>query len=205
MVSDLKRLLEVAAETTPGVVDPAADLARARRARRARTVGRIRVGVATIAIAVVVAVGLTRTGTTPHHQDPVAASPVRLVAASFEADPYTFDLTPTGWHVQAQNPYAVTNVPDDGSTSGSPDVFVGKLVILFDQNPLGGGCVESDGRQFCLRTDSEYTTISTPTRADEPPGVVRIQYPDDAGWTRASMLAFLGSVHVGPGALPGLG
>ncbi len=130
---------------------------------------------------------------------------MQLVAATFDADPYTFDLTPAGWHVQSQNAFAVTIAPDDGSTSDSPDVFIGKLVILFDQNPLSGTSVDVDGRRFWLHSDSDYTTISTATRPDEPPGAVRIQYPDDAGWTRESMLAFLGSVHVGPGALPGLG
>jgi hypothetical protein len=35
--------------------------------------------------------------------------------------------------------------------------------------------------------------------------MVRIQYPTGTGWTRETMLGFLASVHVGPGAQQGLG
>jgi hypothetical protein len=202
-VTDLKRLLEPAAETTRAPVDPIADLVRAQRTAKGRTLRRVRLAAVTAAVVVVSTVGLNRSAHDP--TTPEVASKVELVAATFDADPYTFDLTPTGWHVQSQNAFAVTIAPDDGSTSDSPDVFVGKLVILFDQNPLSGATVDVDGRRYWLHSDSDYTTISTATRPDEPPGAVRIQYPDDAGWTRDSMLAFLGSVHVGPGALPGLG
>ena len=206
-MTDLKRLLEPAAETTRAPVDPMVDLARAQRAARARHARRFRLGAVTVAVLTVAAIGLGGVGGAdrPDRPAPEAASEVRLVSATFDADPYTFDLTPTGWHVQSQNAFAVTIAPDDGSTSDDPDVFIGKLVIMFDQNPLSGTVVDLDGRRFWVHGDSEYTTISTATRPDEPPGAVRIQYPDDAGWTRASMLAFLGSVHVGPGALPGLG
>ena len=202
-MSDLKRLLEPAAESTRPPVDPVDDLARARRAARTRTLRRVRLAVVTAAVVVVSAVGLNRPADDP--APPAAGGHVQLVAATFDADPYTFDLTPSGWHVQSQNAFAVTIAPDDGSTSDDPDVFIGKLVIMFDQNPLSGASVVVDGRRFWVHSDSDYTTLSTSTRQDEPPGVVRIQYPDEAGWTRASMLAFLGSVHVGPGALPGLG
>jgi hypothetical protein len=53
--------------------------------------------------------------------------------------------------------------------------------------------------------DSGYTTVSTRTRPGEPRGVVHIQYPDDAGWQLATMVRFLDSVHVGPGAKAGHG
>ena len=208
-MSDLKRLLEPAAESTRPPVDPVDDLARARRAARTRNGRRLRLGAVAVAVVTISAVGLGQNTPRQTTVDPpaahVAGSQVRLVAASFDADPYTFDLTPSGWHVQSQNAFAVTIAPDDGSTSDDPDVFIGKLVIMFDQNPLSGESVVVDGRRFWVHSDSDYTTLSTSTRQDEPPGVVRIQYPDEAGWTRASMLAFLGSVHVGPGALPGLG
>jgi hypothetical protein len=69
-----------------------------------------------------------------------------------------------------------------------------------------GARVLTEDRVFWIRAgDSGYTTVATRTRADEPPGVVRVQYPDEAGWSNDTMLAFLGSVHVGPGALPGQG
>ncbi len=47
--------------------------------------------------------------------------------------------------------------------------------------------------------------MATRTRGDEPTGVVRIQYPRDAGWDEDSMLAFLASVHVGDSARLGVG
>lgn len=61
--------------------------------------------------------------------------PITLVAMPLDAAPYTFDLTPQGWSVQAQKPTAVTIAPDDDSTSSDPDDFEGKLVITFDDNP----------------------------------------------------------------------
>ncbi|MFC6343613.1 hypothetical protein ACFP8W_16625, partial [Nocardioides hankookensis] len=134
-----------------------------------------------------------------------ASSGVELVAKTFDATPYTFDLTPKGWSVQAQQPTAVTIVPDDGSTSDDPNVFVGKLVILFDANPPSGRAVDQDGRRFWVSGDSGYTTLATRSAPGEPAGVVRIQYPKGAGWDEASMVDFLGSVHVGPGARHGLG
>ena len=47
--------------------------------------------------------------------------------------------------------------------------------------------------------------MATPTLPGEPEGVVRIQFPDSAGWTRDTMLQFLGSVHVGETAVHGVG
>ena len=138
-------------------------------------------------------------------RDSIEGAGVRLVAGTLDADPYTFGLVPEGWSVQGQNPYTVTIAPDDGSTSEHPDDFRGKLVIMFDQNPPDGARVTRDGRHFWLRDGSDYVTVATLTRGDEPPGVVRVQYPVDAGWSESTMLAFLGSVRVGPGALPGQG
>ena len=129
----------------------------------------------------------------------------RLLAQPFEAGPYTFDATPEGWEVQGANPTAVTIAPV-GFPDQEPLSFVGKLVILFDGNPLGGGeQVELDGRAFRVSASEDNTTIATRTRPDEPAGVVRIQYPSDAGWTRETMLDFLAGVHVGSGAQQGVG
>jgi len=210
-MNDVKQLLEVAATLPRSSVDPADDLRRARASSRARTGRRLRLGSAGLALAAVVAVGLGEVATDPGPSGPgPSASPeafadVRLVAGELDADPYTFAMVPQGWSVQSQNPYAVTIAPDDGTTSASPDDFRGKLVILFDQNPPNGDYVSNDGRDFWISVSSDYVTVATVTRGDEPPGVVRIQYPADAGWSHASMLEFLGSVHVGPGALPGQG
>ncbi|GAA5123048.1 hypothetical protein GCM10023339_42280 [Alloalcanivorax gelatiniphagus] len=213
---DLKHALHVAASTPRSAPDPADDLARARAAGRARSRRRVRAGLSGLAAAAVLGVGTTAvltgqdpagtpsagTGSTPSTEVSVG---VQLVAESFDATPYTFDLTPEGWAVQGQNEFGVTIAPTDGSVSESPDDFVGKLVIMFEASPPGGRTVDLDGRRFWVTGDSGYTTISTRTLAGEPAGAVRIQYPDDAGWDEETMLAFTASVHVGDGAKHGLG
>lgn len=206
---DLKRALRSAAETDRPAVDPADDLARARDAVRTRNRRRFRAGLAGVAAVAVLSAGaavvLDREPTEPGVAAPRTAGGVELVSERFEATPYTFDLTPTGWSVQAQRPTAVTIAPDDGSTSDDPDDFRGKLVIMFDANPTNGRVLDRDGRRFWVSGDSDYTTLATRSRAGEPAGVVRIQYPTGTGWDEESMVAFLASVHVGPGARHGLG
>ncbi|RNL77324.1 hypothetical protein [Nocardioides marmorisolisilvae] len=206
---DLRDLLGLAAGDARYPVDPGADLARARTAQRDRFRRRVRLGTGALALVAVAGVGTGIAISDAGQDDPGSSSAavgrVRLVAEQLDATPYTFDLTPKGWSVQSQNADRVTIAPDGGGTSSNPDVFIGKLVILFDQNPVGGVRFEQDGRTFWLGSDSGYTTISTLTRGAEPVGVVRIQYPNNAGWTRATMVRFLASVHVGPGARPGLG
>lgn len=208
---DLKRALGSVADAERPVADPAADLARARSAASARTRRRLRLGLTGATTAVVLSLGAalvldrapSEPGTATSAPD-AASSGVRLVAERFDASPYTFDLTPEGWSVQAQRPTAVTIAPDDGSTSSSPDDFRGKLVILFDGNRPSGRH-RARGPGLLVSGDSGYTALATRTRGDEPTGVVRIQYPDGAGWDLDSMVAFLASVHVGPGARQGLG
>ena len=220
---DLKRALSSVADAERTVPDPADDLTRARTAATARTRRRFRAGLSSVAaVAVLGVVTATLVDDGPQAPPPSAdradgadrgdraAVPtdagVRLVAETFDAAPYTFDLTPEGWSVQGQRPQAVTIAPDDGSTSDHPDDYRGKLVIMLDQNPPGRGrALEMDGRTFWVRGDSGYTTVSTRTQPGEPEGIVRIQYPADAGWDEDTMVRFLASVHVGPGALPGLG
>jgi len=201
---DLRRALASVADAERPDADPAADLDRARGAARRRTRRRFRAGLGGLAAATVLAVGVTVV-MDDDPPPPVATAGVELVAEPFAATPYTFDLTPRGWSVQAQQPTAVTIAPDDGSTSEEPDDFRGKLVILFDANPPDGRIVDQDGRRFWVSGDSGYTTLATRTTPGEPSGVVRIQYPKGAGWDEASMVDFLASVHVGPGARHGLG
>lgn len=203
---DLKRVLASVADATRPAGDPTEDLARARTAARRRTRRRFRLGLTGVTAALAVGLGTALlVPDTDNPDDTAAPTGVELVAERLEATPYTFDLTPQGWSVQAQRPSAVTIAPDDGSTSSDPDVFVGKLVILFDTNPPAGRELHLDGRDFWVSSSSDYTTLATLTRGEEPPGVVRIQYPDDAGWDLKAMAAFLGSVHVGPGARHGFG
>ncbi|MCD4527283.1 hypothetical protein [Nocardioides sp. cx-173] len=209
---DLKYALSLAASERPAP-DPADDLARARTARTVRTRQRVRIGISSLAMTAVVGVGATvvvtgqdapaqpsaGSGANPAPPGSDTVNGVRLVAATLDASPYTFDLTPQGWSVQGQNASLVTIAPD-GSTTGYRDDFEGKLVIMFESRPPGGREVEVDGRRLWITGDSGYTTISTWTTAGEPEGAVRLQYPNDTGWTEDTMIAFTASVHVGNGA-----
>lgn len=219
---DLKRALKLVADVERAPSEPFDDLARVQAAARSRTRRRVRLGLGALAVTSVMGVGagLIVSGDPTPPDAPatgdtspgatsgstiVSTTGVQLVAETFDAAPYTFDLTPQGWSVQGQNAFGVTIAPDDGSTSDHPDDFEGKLVIMFEANPPGGRAVDVDGRQFWITGDSGYTTISTRTLAGEPAGAVRIQYPDNAGWDEESMLAFTASVHVGDGAKHGQG
>jgi hypothetical protein len=203
---DLKRALEAAAGDEPRPADPSADLLRAQSAARARSRRRVRLGVAALTTAALIgAASVVALDGSPTGPPSAAAAEVQLVAEPLDATPFTFDLTPEGWSVQEQMPSAVTIAPDDGSTSASPDDFRGKLVILFDMNPPRGRPVEHDGRRFWAIDYPESTVIATRSIAGEPAGVVRIQYPRNAGWDLSSMIEFLASVHVGPQAQHGFG
>jgi hypothetical protein len=205
----VKRALERALPESAQPGDPHEDLAHARTALRTRTRHRLGLGAGALALVLIAGVGVAGAFSTagrPDDREPSAGTArIHLVSATLKAKPYSFGLTPTGWSVQSQSPYAVTIAPDDGSVSSDPDVFVGKLVITFEQNPPPGHLFGGNGRPVWIHVDSHYTTMSTRTTAGEPGGIVRIQYPDDAGWERPTMLRFLRSVHVGPGAKPALG
>lgn len=222
---DLHDLLERVAR--PGdaggaTTSAAADLGRARAAlrhRRRRTLSAGLGALTTLAVlgagAAVVVTGTDDPGGTtaappPHPGATTAPSPeggqVRLVAAAFEAGPYTFDTTPQGWEVQQNGPSAVT-IARVGDPDQEPDSFVGKLVIMFDEEPLGTGeRVTRDGREMAFLDHGDgYLTASVTTRDGEPQGTVRIQFPADLGWTRDTALTFLSSVRVGADAVPGVG
>lgn len=205
---DLKRALLTVADGERPAADPAADLARARSAARARSRRRLRLALSGATTAAVLAVGagaVLQGDGGPARPATTRAVGVELVAEPFEAAPYTFDLAPAGWSVQAQQPTAVTIAPDDGSVSEEPDDFRGKLVILFDANPPDGRVLDRDGRRFWISDDAGHTTVATRSRPGDPEGVVRIQYPSGTGWDLDAMVEFLAGVHVGPGARHGVG
>jgi hypothetical protein len=209
-MNDLNDLLDRAAGPSSAPVDAHADLTRGHRAlartRRRRAAG----GLLGVAAAGVVGVGAVRLAQpdTGKPQQAVETKTrdggISFLAQPFEAGPYTFDQTPVGWEVQGAYPQGVTIAPV-GFADQEPSSFVGKLVIMFDGNPLSGEQVQRDGRTFWIRGDSGYTTIATPTLPGEPTGNVLVQFPDDTGWTRDTMLTFLASVHVGQGAQQGVG
>jgi hypothetical protein len=211
-MNDLNTLLDRAAGPATAPVDAHADLTRGHRALSRTRRRRGAVGLAGVATLGVVGVGIARvadrggdvvtdaSGT--HHPKQTG---VTLLGQPFSAGPYQFDATPEGWEVQGADAFAVTIAPV-GFPDQEPGSFVGKLVILFDGDPVGGGDrVDVGGRTFVVSHGEGYTTIATPTRPGEPAGVVRIQYPSDTGWTRDNMLQFLAGVHVGAGAQQGLG
>ncbi|WP_210651022.1 hypothetical protein [Nocardioides sp. SYSU D00065] len=218
MSTDLRSALSLVADgPTPGAAHtdpsagPAADLDRARASARARARRRSRLA-ATGATAAVMTVLLAVTlDEAPGGSGPgdapaaVTAAQVRLVAGPLDVAPYVFDRVPDGWVVQGQRPMSVTIVPPDGSVSDHPDDFRGKLVILFDRNGLYGTPTTYDGRSFHVSRGDGYTTVSTRTTDAEPAGFVRVQYPDDTGWSDAQMLEFLDGVRVTSLAEPGLG
>lgn len=204
--AELKRMLEAALADEAPMPSVDTDLERARTGLVVRRRRRFRAAIAAGAL-VTVAVGggiavVSQRDDAPGHQH---ADNIVLVSTPLNAAPYTFDLTPRGWSVQQQRTTGVTIAPDDGSAARSPYDFRGKLVILFDRNPLTGKRLEYDGHQIWMRGDSGYTTMAMTTSSGEPKGVVRIQYPDGVGWTRIQMLRFLTSIHVGGGARPGAG
>ncbi len=208
-MNDLNDLLDRAAGPANAPVDAHADLNRGHRAlsrtRRRRAAG----GLLGVAAAGVVGFGAVRTAQPDSVQPERAVETTRdggisFLAQPFEAGPYTFDQTPQGWEVQGAYPQGVTIAPV-GFPDQEPSSFVGKLVIMFDGNPLSGEQVQRDGRTFWVRGDSGYTTIATPTLPGEPTGNVSIQFPNDTEWTRDTMLTFLASVHVGDGAQQGVG
>jgi hypothetical protein len=210
-MNDLNTLLERAAGPTTAPVDAHADLARGHRALSRTRRRRSAVGLVGVAAVGVVGVGISRVADPssdvaadhgPTHQKVTGIS---FLAQPFEAGPYTFDQTPVGWEVQGAYPQGVTIAPV-GFPDQEPASFVGKLVIMFDGNPPSGEKMVFDDRTFWVSYgDDGVATMSTRTRHDEPGGMVLIQYPIDAGWTRDTMLQFLSGVHVGPDAQQGVG
>jgi hypothetical protein len=212
-MDDLTALLDRAAGAV-SPVDPSADLTRGRRALARTRRRRGAAGLLGVAAAGAVGVGVVRYADVPTPESRAVEVPddtgpvesgVQLLAQPFSAGPYSFDSTPEGWSVQGGFPQGVTIVPDGVDVDPSPYVFTGKLVILLDGNPPSGEQVSFAGRDFWVRGDSGYTTICTRTRDGEPEGIISVQFPSDTGWTPQTMLEFLASVRVGPGAQLGVG
>jgi hypothetical protein len=211
-MNDLNTLLDRAAGSPLSPVDVHADLTRGHRALARTRRRRGAAGLLGVAAAGVLGTGVVRfmaddapqqaserPGTTRAQKQGIT-----FLAQPFEAGPYTFDASPQGWEVQGVSPSSVTIAPV-GAADQDPSSFVGKLAIFFHGNPLTGEQVERDGRTFWIHHNGGYTMIDTPTLPGEPTGNVQLQFPNDTGWTRESMLDFLAHVHVGAGAVPGLG
>jgi hypothetical protein len=216
-MNDLNTLLDRAAGPSEhhAPVDAVSDLTRGRRALSRTRRRRSAAGLMGVAAAGVLGVGVVRNTEPDDGPQQALEAPadqkadqalggISFLAQPLEAGPYTFDATPEGWEVQGVSSSSVTIAPV-GFADQDPSYFVGKLVIMFHNNPLTGEQVERDGRAFWIHHIDGYTMIDTRTLPGEPAGKVQIQFPSDTGWDRDSMLTFLGSVHVGAGAEQGVG
>jgi hypothetical protein len=206
-MTELTDLLHRASELDETSLPVSDDLARARAALRRRRARVVRIG--SIAATAVIAAGVV--GTNALDRGPEAPAVVqgdgagiRLVAADTDAGPYTFGKLPEGWEVQGVSPFAVTIAPPD-AVDQEINSFLGKLVILYDQNQPAGEVTTVGGRDFYVHDESGSNTISVRTGAGQPAGAVHVQYPDSAGWSQATMIEFLAAVEVNESAQPGLG
>jgi len=206
-MTDLTDLLDRASDLGETPTPIADDLARARAAlrRQRRRQGLVTVG-SLCAVGVLAGVAgpalLDRSSDDPPGVTQTQDS--ALFAANETAEPYTFGKLPVDWEVQGAFPQGVTIAPV-GFEDQEPLSFVGKLVILYDQNQPSGDQIVVDGREFWTRGDSGHSTVLARTRAGEPEGTVYVQYPDSAGWDVDTMIEFLDAVEVGQKAQPGLG
>jgi hypothetical protein len=208
-MTDLTDLLDRASDLESAPMPISADLARAHAAlsRRRRNRGLLTVGsLCTVGVLVGATAPMVLDRSSDEHSTVTDGSPASavLLAAHESAGPYTFGKLPRGWEVQGQFAQGVT-IAQIGDPDQEPLSFVGKLVIMYDQNRLSGDVTESEGRDFYVRTSSDITTVAVATRAGEPEGEVLVQVPTSTDWDVATMIEFLDAVEVGPGARPGLG
>jgi hypothetical protein len=209
-MTDLTELLDRASDLGEMPMPVADDLGRAHAALRRQRRRRGLVGVGSVCAAGVLIGALAPTVLDRGPQDSAPnvvegdKTDPALFAANQSAGPYTFGKLPRGWEVQGAFPQGVTIAPV-GFEDQEPLSFLGKLVIMYDQNPLSGDRSTYNGREFFSRGDSDHTTVRVRTRAGEPEGVVSVQYPDSAGWSVETMIEFLDAVQVDESARPGLG
>jgi hypothetical protein len=201
-VNDLATLLDLAAgpaDAHPG--NPQHDLRRGHRALQRTRVRRSAAGLVGVAAAGVLGVGLVR------HGDERTGVPVAVDVQQhdpIETTGFVLTSLPVGWRVSGETPDSVT-LSGPGTPSSGADVFTGKITVLYDENAASGTRFQVGARDFWVGGDSGYTTVSAFTRTGEPRGMVRVQYPDDAGWTREQAADFLSGVRVLDAARPGVG
>jgi hypothetical protein len=204
-MTDLTTLLDHAAGPAGGPVHTEADLTRGRRALARTRVRRTAAGLAGVAAAGVIAVGLTAGG----HDAPVATERPAVVTlhrtAAVAAGGFSFTALPVGWSIAGVTPTAVTLTQDGADADPDPDVFTGKVTVTFDGEFAAGERIRQDGQDYWLSHDSAHTWVSAYTRPGEPTGRLAIQFPDDTGWTRQTMLDLVSAVRVLDAAQPGVG
>jgi hypothetical protein len=142
-----------------------------------------------------------------HQPGSVNGAPVRLVA--YEGDQpegFTVGQVPEGWFIEGSSPYSLTIAPE-GDT-GSPDAFVGKLVVMLQSKSMPQHLPDGDP----VQVGGNPGVISNGPPAD------LLTYQDDAGhfvqvqawtsalhWTDDQLISFADGVQVTANALPGVG
>lgn len=135
--------------------------------------------------------------------NPVTESPAPGAPVTGSADPTWFGVPPApeGWVLQGNSPYGVTWARPGDTTV--PEDFEGKVVLMFEANPPSGTPQDVDGRRVWVDrgTGGEYTTVAVRTRADEPRGLLVLQFPDPALDVEQA-IALVTAVRVREGAVP---
>ena len=217
---DLRTALTDAAGD-PGNGDVLTDLENGRKALRRQRATMLRRGVAGLGVAalvgVVVVQGLDDSSAPKAGKDdgdktsqsPTNDGRIELMSKELAAGVYTFGLTPKGWKFQGETPYAALIIPEEGKVGESLDDYEGKILVslVSADEPFpneGDDKVTVDGRDFYLRGDSGYTTVTTqPVEGNPIP--VHIQFPPNTPWDRDAMIEFVGSVRVSDDAQQGVG
>ena len=213
-MTDLRTALSrVASGADPSEELVAADLDRARRALRRRTLTRA-AGVAAAAAAVTVLAGALPDATprvpevagTPHDatgdgrtrgDDGDAEGATVLVAYSGEQpEGYRVDVVPEGWEIQGTNEFRMTIAPI-GAADEHPDSFVGKLVVLLESADASG---RPAGEEVRVGQSTGYLNRAEETASmtyDDGRGHrVVIQVPPRLGWSQKQIVDFATGVTV---------
>jgi len=208
----------------PAVLD--ADLARGRRALRARRRNALAGGTFVLAAAVAVSVvglgGGSATGNpavvaaAPAANVPAVATP-RIAFVAYTGDQpapgFRVDSIPDGWRMQGVSDYTLNIVPPGLHTDMND--FVGKLVVMLespdahpsDLSDLPDGIVGSrttvGGRPaVILKEGTEFASLHWTDAAGHR---IDVQWPQSAGWSDDEMTTFATGVHVLGGAKAGRG
>jgi hypothetical protein len=198
-----------------GVLD--ADLARGRRALRARRRNTIAGGTFVLAAALGVSVvgfgGGGSAGPAPAAQAAPAVTTPHIAFVAYTGDQpagFRVDSVPEGWRVQGVSAYTLDITPPDLHTDLND--FRGKLVVMLesadaDLSDIPDGFsvshVTVDGRPaLLLKPGDGYGSLHW---TDASGHRLDVQWPLDAGWTDAEMTQFAAGVHATSAAKAGRG
>jgi hypothetical protein len=219
-MNDLRTLLSDAAGT-PAVADPIvdADLARAHRAWRRRSVGLTVASAATVGAAIAVAGVVAGGPGTPAPARVGSAPPVtaprkvlklrpatKLVAyGGRQPSGYRVAAIPSGWEIQGANAFRLT-IAKIGDPDQIADAFEGKLVVMLRSASAEG---PPPGRAIRVGEGTGYVDhqgdTAILTYRDQAKHWVVVQSPDTLGWSDQNLARFGAGVEVLKGAQAGVG